>query len=144
MYVHLFFCTVLPRIITQPLTQIVKSSSNVTFLCVASAKPRAKIQWINRGTILTNSSKILIANKTKGSCLITDPIDQCETTSILEIFNTQPPDNGNYTCNATNEVGYVEKSATLSIDGTYICMQYITYVCLQLHTHKIAISQYQC
>ena len=115
-----YIYTVAPKIITSPVTRIVKSSSNVTFICTASSKPRATIQWTRNGNELANSSKIMITNCTKGSCVITDPPDQCVISSTLEIFNTEPPDSGTITCNATNEAGYLEKSAALSVDGTYV------------------------
>ena len=118
---HLYvICTVAPDIICPPVTQTVKSSSNVSFVCVASSKPRATIQWTRNGNVLTNSSKIVITNDTEGNCPITDPPDQYVISSKLEIFNTEPPDRGTITCNATNEAGYLERSATLSVDGSYV------------------------
>ena len=74
---------------------------------------------MKNGNQLSNTTTIIISSTTIGSCTITDPPDQCVTSSILRIFNTQPFDSGVYTCNATNEEGYVEKTATLSVIGTY-------------------------
>ena len=106
-----------PNIITPPVTQTVMSSSNVTFICAASSKPQLKIHWRKNGNILANNSKIIITNHTRGSCAITDPPEQCVVSSTLEISNAQSPDSGIITCIATNEVGYLERSATLSVDG---------------------------
>jgi len=97
------------------------------FTCVTYAKPRAVIQWTNNGTVLTNlykngQTKIIITNNTNGDCEFNDPLDQCETSSTLEIFYAHPADNGEYVCGASNKVGYLEKSAILSVDddGMYV------------------------
>ena len=144
-----------PKITVPPSTHIVKSSSNVTFICVVNAKPRARIQWINNRLVLINDNKTIITNETNGNCSITDPPSQCETNSTLTIINAEPHDSGEYTCNATNEGGYVERSATLSVDGMYVCL-YVNYVyihctyiwilqlhtcthaCMETHTHFIS------
>ena len=133
MHVHMYLCNILyaytvcifalhiyivaPNIITPPVTQTVESSSNVTFVCTANSKPRATIHWLRNENKLTNSLKIVITTYTKGRCTITNPPDQCIISSTLEIFNVEPPDSGTITCNATNEAGYLEKSAILSVDG---------------------------
>ena len=114
---YIYSFTVAPNITISPVTQTVESSSNVTFVCAASSKPRATIQWTKNENKLTNSFKIMITNYTEGRCTITDPPDQCIISSTLEIFYTEPPDSGTITCNATNEAGYSKKSVILSVDG---------------------------
>ena len=109
-------------ITTQPISQVSQATSNVTFTCAAIANPRALIQWIFNGNVLRNMSdtdgtKYLITNETEGNCAITDPPSQCETSSTLEIFNTQPSDSGEYTCNASNVAGASIESAELIITG---------------------------
>ena len=118
---------VAPNITVPPLTQTVNSSTNVNFVCVANAKPRATIQWAKSGNVLSNTTTIRISSITVGNCTITDPPEQCVTSSKLEIINAQLPDHGTYTCNATNEAGYLEKNATLSVDGMYICVRTCRY-----------------
>ena len=114
---------VAPNITMPPLTQAVNLSTNVTFICVANAKPRATIQWAKSGNVLSNTTSIRISTMTMGNCTLTDPPEQCVISSKLEIINAQPPDDGIYTCNATNEAGYLEKNATLSVDGiVHMCM----------------------
>ena len=112
-----------------PLTQTVTSFTNVTFICVANAKPRATIQWAKSGNVLSNTTTIKISSMTMGNCTITDPPEQCVISSTLKIFNTQPSDSGVYTCNATNEAGYLEKTATFSDIGMLIL--YAGVHCLQ-------------
>ena len=104
------------------MTQVSQATNNVTFTCAANANPRALIQWIFNGNVLRNMSdtdgtKYLITNETEGNCAITDPPSQCETSSTLEIFNTQPADSGEYTCNASNPAGASIESAELHITG---------------------------
>ena len=100
-----------------PSSQIAEASGNISFVCVASS--RATIHWVKNENLLSNTTTVIISSTTMGSCTITDPPDQCVTSSTLRIFDTQPSDSGVYTCNATNEAGYVEKTATLSVIGMY-------------------------
>ena len=115
-----------PVITMQTVNKFVEALKNVSFYCTAVAKPQASIEWIKNGNTLTNMSddynitKFLVTRSTKGNCWITDPISECERSSILSIFNTKPDDSGNYVCTANNEAGYVEESAHLSVDG--MCM----------------------
>ena len=112
-----------PVCITQPLDTSIETLSNMTFCCTVVAKPQAFIEWIKNGNTMTNVSddcnitKVIITRSTKGSCTITDPLSECETSSLLNIFNTKPDDSGNYICNASNQAGYVEANAYLSVDG---------------------------
>ena len=108
-----------PIITTQPMSQFSQVANNVTFTCAANANHQALIQWIFNGNVLRNMSgtKYLITNETEGNCVINDPLGQCETSSTLEIFNTQPADSGEYTCKATNAAGASIESAELTIAG---------------------------
>ena len=122
--VHIYLSNfiVKPIISTQPMFQSSQSTNNITFTCVANANPRALIQWIFNGNVLRNMSdtdgtKYLITNETEGNCAITDPPSQCETSSTLEIFNTQPADSGEYTCIASNVAGTSIESAELTVTG---------------------------
>ena len=122
MYVatYVSFISVAPTIISPILTQIVKSSSNVSFICTANSKPQATIQWTKNGNTLSNTTTIIISSTTMGNCALTDPPDQCEISSTLKILNTQLPDNGVYTCNASNEAGDAEENTTLIVVGKYV------------------------
>ena len=108
---------VAPSITRPPSSQKAEASNNISFICVANAKPWAAIQWIKNGNLLSNTTTMKISSTTMGNCTITDPPDQCVTSSTLTIFNTQPSDSGAYTCNATNEAGYVGKKARLIVVG---------------------------
>ena len=130
--IFIYICiinVVAPNITMAPLTQTVTSFTSVTFICVAIAKPQATIQWTKSRNVLSNTTTIRISSMTMGNCTITDPPEQCVISTTLKIFNTQPSDSGVYTCNATNEAGYLEKTATLFIVGTYVA----TNVCVHVH-----------
>ena len=130
-----------PVITTHPSNRLVETLSNVTLYCTTLAKPQASIEWINNGKTLTNMSddcnitKIRVTRSTKGSCMITDPLSECESSSTLEILNTKPDDSGNYICNVSNEAGYVETNAHLSVDG--MCILMCLNVCLQFYNISI-------
>ena len=86
-----------PVVTIPPMSQVSKTATNVTFTCVANAHPRAVIQWRFNGNELRNSldsdgSRYYITNEIEGYCLVIDPISQCETSSTLEIVNTQLAD----------------------------------------------------
>ena len=133
---YLSNCLVKPIITTQPMPQVSQETNNVTFTCAANANPRALIQWIFNGNVLRNildtvGTKYLITNGTEGNCAITDPPSQCETSSTLQIFNIQPADSGEYTCNASNAAGASIESAELIITGNTKFQKFcITYHCI--------------
>ena len=135
MHVCIIF-TVAPSISTSPSNQIAGASSNVSYNCIANANPQATIQWIKNENLLSNTTSIIISSTTMGNCTITDPPDQCVTSSTLRIFNTQPSDSGVYTCNATNEVGYVGENATLTVTGMCNTLPH-TYIVNQIQKPDI-------
>ena len=109
-----------PSIITSPKSFTAITQSNVTFTCVAAAKPRAVIQWIRDENVLNNSSnnetvKYIIVNKSHGDCAFTDPPTGCLYQSELLIINVASSDSGEYICSAANKVGNVTYNATLAV-----------------------------
>ena len=126
--------SVKPVITTQPMSQSSIATNNVIFTCVvANAIPRAIIQWKFNGNALRSidGTKYMITNEAEGNCAITNPLSRCETSSTLEIFNTQPADSGEYTCNASNEKGASTVTAELTIIGNII---YFMFRFTALHT----------
>ena len=63
--------------------------------------------------------KFSINNMTKGDCIITDPPSECVITSILEIADSVPNDDGEYVCTAINPAGNDTASALLTVYGKY-------------------------
>ena len=120
-----------PNITSPPVNRTEYSSKNVSFNCTANGKPNVAIQWTKNGTVISNDqTKFMITNSTKENCTIDDPPDHCETFSTLVILFAEPPDNGIYKCIATNDVGHLETSANLYINGklvsTYVLYTYTT------------------
>ena len=103
------------------MNQTVVSPNPAMFNCSATAKPRADIQWMRGGMVLSNtldgSTKITITPITQGDCNITRPPSECVLTSTLEITETIPDDAGEYVCYATNPVGSVLETASLIVNG---------------------------
>ena len=107
------------------MSQVSKTTTNVTFTCVANANPRAVIKWSFNGNVLrnisdTDGSRYYITTGAEGNCLVTHPPSQCETSSTLEIVNTQLADSGEYTCNASNAAGATIVSANLTVTSKFI------------------------
>jgi len=100
------------------MNQTVESTDMTTIKCSATAKPRAEIQWMRDGMVLSdNSTWITISNDEQGDCIITRPPSECMLTSTLEITGTIPDDAGEYVCNATNPAGSVLETALLIVNG---------------------------
>ena len=51
--------------------------------------------------------------------MITNPSSECVITSILEIADGVPNDDGEYVCTAINPAGNVTASASLTVYGKY-------------------------
>ena len=130
-YVYLFLkLLVKPVVTTPPMSQVSTAMTNVTFTCVANANPQAIIQWSFNGNVLrsmsdTDGTKYYITHEIEGNCSVTDRSSQCETSSTLEIVNTELADSGIYTCNASNAAGAGTVSANLTVIGKWymhVCM----------------------
>ena len=97
------------------------SNDSATFNCTATAKPRAVIQWTsNDGTVLNGTTgKFTTIDLVEGDCMITDPPSECVITSMLEIADIVPNDDGEYVCTAINPAGNNTAFAPLTVHGKY-------------------------
>ena len=97
------------------------SPDGATFNCTATSKPRAIIQWISNDGMGLNDmlGKFTINNTVEGDCIITNPPSECVITSILEIANSVPNDDGEYVCTAVNAAGDDTASALLTVYSKY-------------------------
>ena len=103
-----------PKVTNTSDNQTVISNSIAVFYCYATAKPVASIEWLRNGSKL-NRPQI---NITDGKdCDDDNPNNQCTSYSILQLFNTQPADSGQYVCNASNEYGSDLQSVNLTVQG---------------------------
>ena len=108
-------------IIGPPYPQVAISNSNITFTC-ASLKvfPKHQVSWI----FINSSGKEMKLIQTHahdhGSDASKYSINRESETSrfgTLTIVNATFADQGTYRCNASNEMGYTEASANLTIQG---------------------------
>ena len=96
------------------------STNTAVFYCIATAKPVASIGWLRDGSVL-NRSQINVTYSTDGKdCNDDNPNNQCTSYSVLQLFNTQPADSGQYVCNASNEYASDLQSISLTIQGKII------------------------
>ena len=92
-------CTVTPSI-ESSIDQIRNQSDNVTFLCQAVGEPAPDISWYFNDVMINvsdNSSKYMIVSRS---------LNITTTENTLIVYNVTSSDVGNYTCNASNRVGY--------------------------------------
>ena len=108
-------------IIIPPNPQVVISNGNVTFICASlRVFPQHQVSWIfinNSGKSLEliqtqthdtgNSNKYSIDDRKYGTTRF----------GALTVINVTYEDQGTYRCNASNEIGYSEASANLTIQG---------------------------
>ena len=103
------------------MNQTVVSPNITTFICSATAKPRAEIQWMRNGMVLNNTvdniTKITIIDIAQGVCNITRPPSECVLTSTLDLEMTMPINVGEYVCNASNPAGSDRENASLTVHG---------------------------
>ena len=89
-----------PEFVQEPMNQIVKQDTNVTFLCNASGVPDPTISWtFNNGSL--------------------PPLSQTNVRGMLSLFlvkNTAEYE-GNYTCTALNRAGISNSTSKLTVDG---------------------------
>ena len=108
-------------IINPPYPQVAISNSNITFTC-ASLKvfPKHHVSWI----FINSSGKEMKLIQTHAHDHSSDTSKYSinrESGSTrfgtLTIVNATFADRGTYKCNASNEIGYAEASANLTIQG---------------------------
>ncbi len=89
-----------------PNQQVVINSSNATFVCVSiRVFPQHHISW-----------SFIDSNGREAEISQTQDSDNNES-DTLTIVNATFEDRGTYKCNASNELGYVEASANLTVQG---------------------------
>ena len=122
MYLHdikvIYYTTVVPVITIPPINLTVISPDSATFICTATAKPQAIIQWTRNGIVLDGSmGKFMISDTREGDCIITDPPSDCVITSTLDINDVVPSDSGEYVCTAINAAGSDTAYVSLTVHG---------------------------
>ena len=107
--------TVAPVIIVPPEDRIDVQGTAAVFICNATARPRPNITWWRDDM---NGDPIQVTQETDKIVIESEPIgEERERTSRLMILDVQPSDAGVYRCQADNEAGTVEVTATLTVYG---------------------------
>lgn len=88
-----------PIFTTHPASQTVELGNKVKFECVAVASPAPEITWYKGQTEIYESNRIFIN----------------DDASVLEISDVKESDSGLYVCEARNQQGQREVSATLTV-----------------------------
>ena len=83
---------------------------NATLQCAFSGEPLPQVMWYYSHNVSLGSS-----NK----YTITDAIDSNTVTSTLVVNDITVLDDGLYSCNASNAVGYAVSSGSITITGIY-------------------------
>lgn len=89
---------------------------DVEIECRATGVPTPTVTWRKDGAVLMNGSGILISSPV---LLSSDTV-----LSLLSIISTDSGDDGQYTCNAKNHVGYDSLSIQLNLFSKQPNLQY--------------------
>ena len=103
------FPPVTPTILESPVNRTVVQPQSATFLCNATARPRAEITWWRMGSQLMERPGVIE--------IITSTFGEREIVSNLTIIMADPSDAGGYACNATNAAGQDTTAAELTVHG---------------------------
>ena len=96
-----FLSTATPTLIRSPDdTLLGQPSGRVVLTCEGRAAPTPDITWMRNGVILTDDANINIA-----TIVVTD--SQRNRVSTLTVSSFTMSDEGNYTCNVSNNAGSV-------------------------------------
>ena len=100
-----------PVIVSSPVSRVVNETSTASFQCIATGNPTPEVIWLkNNGSHLAGKR----IKKSPGGLMIQDVTSQ---------------DSGMYTCKASNILGVMTSSATLTVQGLFL----LGYVCFPLH-----------
>jgi len=102
-----------PAIITSPSDVNTSESSTVIFTCKLESKPQANVTWLKNGAPLTiDASRMDTAH----------PWSYRSSVATLTINNVNRTDEGNYACQASNDIENNVNSSTafLRVDCKYM------------------------
>ena len=98
-----------PSIVAPPMSMVVNESGTASFQCQAEGNPEPEVTWLKHNSSLLADKRVVPSS---GGLMITDVTSQ---------------DEGMYTCVATNILGEMASSATLSVQGELCCI-YLSFI----------------
>ena len=120
----MLFCVglVAPEIDDSLMDQTVGVSAdleNTTFVCSATGNPQPVIQWTRNDSDpnISSNKDYQITSSAPDDCPM---FTECVTSSTLIILDTEPHDEGEYTCVANNVVGSDMSEVELTVNGILI------------------------
>ena len=116
---------VAPTIYQQLQDLIAVQPNTATFTCSASGLPQPAISWLR----LVNGQQLTISHSSKYS-IVTAPVGTQNMTSTLTVSNTAIDDAVSYTCNATNQAGFVASTGSLTVQCKLIGIINLTVVAM--------------
>ena len=101
-----------------PNPQVVINNSNAIFMCVSlRVFPQHQISWVFIDSSGRETEIIQTQNSDNSSKYIINRETGTTRFGTLMIMNATFEDRGIYTCNASNDIGYTEASANLTVQG---------------------------
>jgi len=92
---------------------------NTTFVCNATGYPQPEIWWMRNDVNISSNEHYQITLSTPENCPM---FTGCKKSSSLIILDTEPHDDGEYNCVASNTVGDNRKGVELTINGSFIVL----------------------
>lgn len=109
-----YYCLFLldhPKIYVNPASQSTNEFSAIHMACHLEGKPKSTVRWLKDGNYITPGSRITVSQ----------PNSVSNTSATLTIANVTRHDEGNYSCEAENDVGNVTSSqASLVVNCKYL------------------------
>ena len=96
-----------PFVVSPPLSKVVNETDTASLQCEVKGNPVPQITWLKENTSLSADKRIV---QSRGGIMIKD---------------VKSPDGGMYTCLASNILGLVKASATLTVQGNMLLFCYL-------------------
>ena len=96
-----------PSIVTSPVSTVVNETDAASLQCEVKGNPLPQITWLKENTSLPGVKRIV---QSRAGLMIKDVTSQ---------------DGGVYTCVASNILGLIKKSATLTVQGSMLLLCYL-------------------
>ncbi|CAF1124045.1 unnamed protein product [Rotaria sordida] len=108
-------CDSVPEITLPPVSVSNKTNTNVFLTCEVAGVPLPVVEWVYRSS--AGKQIVYPTDDDRVSTLVRGGPNAHVVTSWLQIQSLQRSDEGTYTCVASNTLGKVEKSCTVTVEN---------------------------